>query len=112
MVRVQKVKNTYSWKDVAKHNTLDDAWVSIDGKVCMLERCQNFLAKNRAFGCCVRQVYDVTDWKDSHPGGKDILAIAAGMLSLEIGCTASMMPLHRRHALKFCCDALVVCMSH
>jgi fatty acid desaturase/predicted heme/steroid binding protein len=46
---------SFSWKDVAQHNKADDAWISVDGNV-----------------------YDVTAWKASHPGGVDILLIAAG----------------------------------
>ena len=43
---------------VAKHNTPNDAWISVDGKV-----------------------YDVTKWEESHPGGKNILLISAGRQS-------------------------------
>lgn len=41
---------TFSLEDVSKHNTTDDAWIVIDG-----------------------YVLDVTNWIDSHPGGKSIL---------------------------------------
>ena len=40
---------------VQKHNTVDDAWVVIYGKV-----------------------FDVTEWQHDHPGGDDILIRNAG----------------------------------
>eukprot|EP01132_Coremiostelium_polycephalum_P007883 gene7883-9702_t len=45
----------YSWSELAKHNTEDDCWVAIDGKV-----------------------YDITKWLPQHPGGKEMLILAAG----------------------------------
>lgn len=46
---------TFSWTDVAKHNTAEDCWVSYRGKV-----------------------YDVTAWVSKHPGGKEVLQLTAG----------------------------------
>ncbi|MQM21070.1 hypothetical protein Taro_054102 [Colocasia esculenta] len=45
----------YTSKEVAKHNTRDDCWVIVDGKV-----------------------YDLTEYLDEHPGGDDVLISAAG----------------------------------
>lgn len=45
----------YTWEEVAKHNTPQSSWVSIEGKV-----------------------YDVTKWIDNHPGGKEYINLAAG----------------------------------
>jgi len=45
----------YNWRDVAKHCTAESCWVSVRGKV-----------------------YDVTKWLENHPGGKEILLLAAG----------------------------------
>jgi hypothetical protein len=46
---------SYTWQEVAKHNTRQSAWVSVEGKV-----------------------YDVTKWVDSHPGGSEYIELAAG----------------------------------
>lgn len=57
-------KNTYTWQDVAKHNTAEDCWVSLNGKV-----------------------YNITNWMDSHPGGKEILQLVAGRdISIAFDC--------------------------
>ena len=45
----------YTALDVAKHNTADDAWMIIGGKV-----------------------YDVTLFAQEHPGGEDVMLDAAG----------------------------------
>merc|ERR1711972_886503 len=45
-----KVGNAYTMEEIAKHNTADDLWVLINGVVC-----------------------DVTQFKNDHPGGVDIL---------------------------------------
>jgi predicted heme/steroid binding protein len=46
----------YSWEEVRRHNTVETGlWVAIDNVV-----------------------YDVTAFKDTHPGGSDLLKIAAG----------------------------------
>ncbi len=46
---------SYTWKEVAKHNSLESAWVAVEGKV-----------------------YDVTKWAAKHPGGDEYIKIAAG----------------------------------
>jgi len=45
----------FSWQDVAKHNTEQDCWMIIEGKV-----------------------YNITEWLERHPGGKQILLVSAG----------------------------------
>jgi len=44
-----------TWQELAQHNTKDDAWMAVRG-----------------------QVYDVTSWLKSHPGGRDVLLLNAG----------------------------------
>ena len=51
---VKEVKS-YTWQEVAKHNTAESCWVSLKGKV-----------------------YDVTEFLPRHPGGKEILLLSAG----------------------------------
>jgi len=45
----------YTWEEVAKHTSVDSCWVYAGNKV-----------------------YDITDWLDRHPGGRDILLLSAG----------------------------------
>ncbi|KAE8730017.1 Cytochrome b5 isoform A [Hibiscus syriacus] len=45
----------YSMEEAYQHNTKEDCWVVIDGKV-----------------------YDVTDYLDDHPGGDDVVLAATG----------------------------------
>lgn len=45
----------YTWQQVAAHNTAESCWVTVDGKV-----------------------YDITGFLDKHPGGKEMLLLAAG----------------------------------
>ncbi|EKU21754.1 delta 5 fatty acid desaturase [Nannochloropsis gaditana CCMP526] len=46
---------SYTWQEVAEHNTEKSLWVTVRGKV-----------------------YDISSWVDNHPGGKEILLLAAG----------------------------------
>jgi len=45
----------YTWEEVSKHNSAESAWIYIGNKV-----------------------YDITPWLDKHPGGKEMLLLAAG----------------------------------
>ena len=49
-------KKSYTAAEVEKHNTEEDCWISIHGKV-----------------------YDVTKFLDDHPGGPEIITDSAGM---------------------------------
>ena len=53
--KYQSRQRRYFWSEVAKHDTPDDCWVVIHGKV-----------------------YDVTKFLDRHPGGYEILSGAGG----------------------------------
>lgn len=53
--RFEKRDGAFTWEQVALHNTEESAWIAVDGKV-----------------------YDVTDFVDRHPGGKEILLLAVG----------------------------------
>ncbi|TYZ61184.1 hypothetical protein PybrP1_009876 [[Pythium] brassicae (nom. inval.)] len=48
-------KNEFTWQEVAKHNTGASAWVIIRGAV-----------------------YDVTEWADKHPGGRELILLHSG----------------------------------
>lgn len=48
-------KGSYTWEEVARHNTAESAWVIVRGRV-----------------------YDVTGFLDKHPGGREMLLLAAG----------------------------------
>ncbi|KAL0003650.1 hypothetical protein SO802_011211 [Lithocarpus litseifolius] len=50
----------YSMQEASEHNTKDDCWVVIDGKV-----------------------YDVTTYLDEHPGGDDVVLAATGKDATE-----------------------------
>ncbi|CAH0483087.1 unnamed protein product [Peronospora belbahrii] len=47
--------SSYTWQDVAKHNTAKSAWVIVRGVV-----------------------YDVTEWVDRHPGGRELVLLHSG----------------------------------
>lgn len=44
-----------TWEELSTHNSKEDCWVAVDGKA-----------------------YDVTSWIPKHPGGTDVLTLAAG----------------------------------
>ncbi|CDF33627.1 polyunsaturated fatty acid desaturase [Chondrus crispus] len=46
---------TFTWQELARHNAEESAWVAVDGLV-----------------------YDITEFVDRHPGGKEILLFALG----------------------------------
>lgn len=50
-----KTRPPCTWEELATHNTKEDCWVAMDGKV-----------------------YDVTSWLPKHPGGQDVLLLSAG----------------------------------
>lgn len=54
------ITKLYSMGEASQHNTREDCWVVIDGKV-----------------------YDVTEYLDEHPGGDDVLLSASGRDSTE-----------------------------
>lgn len=55
-----KPLRTITWHELAKHNSVNDAWIAIKGRV-----------------------YDVTDFTNLHPGG-DIILTAAGLDATDV----------------------------
>lgn len=55
MVHAIPEKQEFTWQQVAEHNTAKSAWVIVRD-----------------------DVYDVTEWIDRHPGGREILLLAIG----------------------------------
>eukprot|EP01113_Clastostelium_recurvatum_P034071 TRINITY_DN457_c0_g1_i2.p1 TRINITY_DN457_c0_g1~~TRINITY_DN457_c0_g1_i2.p1 ORF type:complete len:498 (-),score=105.60 TRINITY_DN457_c0_g1_i2:129-1622(-) len=53
--RSETQPKSVTWKELATHNTKDDCWVAVDGKV-----------------------YNVTSWLPKHPGGDDLVLMSAG----------------------------------
>lgn len=51
----KKTRGPCTWDELSTHNSKEDCWVAMDGKV-----------------------YDVTSWIPKHPGGSDVLVLAAG----------------------------------
>ncbi|KAI9091255.1 microsomal cytochrome b5 [Phlyctochytrium arcticum] len=51
---------TYDWSEISAHNTRDDLWMVIDGKV-----------------------YDVTKFLDEHPGGEEVMVEQGGQDASE-----------------------------
>ncbi|RHZ67154.1 cytochrome b5-like heme/steroid binding domain-containing protein [Aspergillus thermomutatus] len=49
------VSTEYTWAEVKRHNTPQDLWIAIDGKV-----------------------YNVSEYQQDHPGGEEILRNFAG----------------------------------
>lgn len=54
------MSNVYSYQQIAEHNSSEDIWIVIDGKV-----------------------YDVTKFMDEHPGGDEIILDLAGQDASE-----------------------------
>lgn len=56
-----KHDQVFTWQEVAEHNSEESAWIAIDGKV-----------------------YDVTDFVDKHPGGKEMLLLCVGREATDL----------------------------
>jgi len=77
----------FTVEEVSKHNTAEDAWVAVNGKVC-----QGVARRGKGGGTNValtrnfcgrsflsrEKVYDVTHFFEEHPGGADILRQVIG----------------------------------
>jgi len=52
---------TFTWEELSKHNTPDDAYVAVRGSV-----------------------YDITNFINRHPGGEDVLLMVAGKDATQV----------------------------
>ena len=60
---------TFTWEELSKHNTPDDAYVAVRGSV-----------------------YDITNFINRHPGGEDVLLMVAGKDATQVRKTIAMIP--------------------
>jgi len=51
----------FTWEELSNHNKADDAYIAVRGNV-----------------------YDITNFIEKHPGGKDILLLAAGRDATQV----------------------------
>lgn len=59
--RFESADGVYTWQEVAAHNSEESAWIAIEGLV-----------------------YDITEFVDRHPGGKEILLTAVGREATDL----------------------------
>lgn len=57
----ERADGVYTWQELAQHNSEESAWIAVDG--------------------CV---YDVTEFIDRHPGGKEIILYAVGREATDL----------------------------
>jgi cytochrome b involved in lipid metabolism len=61
---------TYTVEEVAKHNTADDAWIIISGKV--------YDVTGLVFTGLFTNIHFLSRFLDDHPGGKKVVLKKAG----------------------------------
>ncbi|CAL5428660.1 unnamed protein product [Camellia sinensis] len=64
----------YTMREASQHNTKDDCWVVIDGKI-EIEAEENYAHQQQQRTLLV---YDVSTYLDEHPGGDDVMVAATG----------------------------------
>lgn len=57
----QSADGVFTWQELAAHNSEESAWVAVDGAV-----------------------YDITEFIDRHPGGKEVILLAAGREATDL----------------------------
>ncbi|KAK4399859.1 cytochrome isoform A [Sesamum angolense] len=70
----------YTMEEASEHNTKDDCWVVVDGKLdcdCYVHCTEQITVRFYLVG---ELVYDVSSYLDEHPGGDDVLLRATGRL--------------------------------
>jgi fatty acid desaturase/predicted heme/steroid binding protein len=56
-----KPDRVFTWQELAEHNSEESAWIAVDGKV-----------------------YDITEFVERHPGGRELLLLAVGREATEL----------------------------
>ncbi|KAL6577752.1 hypothetical protein OROMI_010080 [Orobanche minor] len=90
------ITKLYTMEEASQHNTNEDCWITIDGKVGFdlliglniagIEVVSNdtvSLSLSRNFPHFDLGVYDVSSYLDEHPGGDDVLLRATGKDATE-----------------------------
>lgn len=76
---------TYTLADVQKHNTSTDAWIIIHnkGKTRSCQYCFRLKLPQNANTAIPREVYNVSNYLEDHPGGAALLVEVAGKDATE-----------------------------